>query len=213
MPLLPWSTLGPLTFLDVETTGSRDQLYVIELAALRWENGREVDRLVTLVDPEIHHIENTWIHGITRRDLDGAPTWPALLPALRRVLEGTTLVAHSASVETRAMNTTLGRAGGSWNGPRLCTLKLARLAHADRSGKGAHKLGNLVDLHGLQMPGRAHEAYADTAVLPDLVEAFLALAEDDKTRATWLRKAHHKGAGVRWPTAAGPDPRRLKSRA
>jgi len=213
MPPRSLHDLGPLTFLDVETTGSREALYVIELAALRWEGGREVDRLVTLVDPGPVEIEATWIHGIARGDLHGAPKWPALLPALRRLMEGATLVAHAATVERRALHTTLARAGGSWDGRRLCTLKLAKLAHPERSGKGAHTLGNLVALHGLQMPGRAHEAYADTAVLPPLVDAFLARAEDDHTRAAWLRRAYHKGSGVAWPVPAGPDPACLLSRA
>ena len=90
-----------------------------------------MNRLVTLVDPGIRHIEATWVHGITRANLDGAPTWRQLFPALRRVL-GATLVAHSASFEKRAVHTTLDRAGGRWDGPRLCTLKLARLAHPER---------------------------------------------------------------------------------
>ena len=63
-----------------------------------------------------------------------------------------------------------------------------------------------MNLHGLQMPGRAREAYADTAVLPGLLRAFLARAEDDQARDAWLRKAGTRARGG-VARAGGPEPR------
>ena len=198
---LPWSTLGPLVFLDVETSGFGAEQRIIEIAALRWMDGREVDRLVTLVDPETPHITFTEVHGIHHRDLVGAPRWGDLLGPLRRVLEGATLVAHNASFEARALNQTLERHGGGWDGPRLCTLALARAAHPERRGRGAHTLGNLLELHGIVQPGDAHAAYPDAAVLLELTLRLLFRAPDQRTRASWLRGAQRDGVGVRWPCA------------
>ena len=203
LPALPWSDLGPLVFVDVETSDLGPEQHIIEIAALRWQDDREVDRLVTLVDPGTPTIRYTQVHGITRADLDGAPTWPSLLPALRRVMRGATMVAHNASFEARALHATLARHGGGWDGPRLCTCVLARDAHPERGGRGAHTLGNLLKLHGIVQPGRAHAAYPDAAVLQDLLARLLSRAPDEKVRARWLRTAHTTGEGVHWPVRAG----------
>ena len=45
------------------------------------------------------------------------------------------------------------------------TLALARAAHPERRGRGAHTLGNLLALHGIVQPGDAHAAFPDAAVL------------------------------------------------
>lgn len=211
-PDLPWSELGPLVFLDVETSDLDREQHIIEVAALRWEDGRETDRLVTLVDPGTPTISYTHVHGISRADLDGAPTWPAVLPALRRVLDGATVVAHNAAFEARALQATLSRHGGNWDGPRLCTYALARRAHPERSGRGAHTLGNLLALHRIEQPGRAHAALPDAAVLRSLAACLLARAPDAKVRSAWLRAARKEGAGVRWPVPAGGHGLRTKSR-
>lgn len=204
--------LGPLVFLDFETTGAGPDTHAIEIAALRWEGGREVQRLVTLIDPGPRPIQWTSIHRITRADLRGAPSWPALLPVLRAVLEGATVVAHNARFEAEVLRQGFVRAGGLWDGPRLCTLSLARRAHPERKGNGGHRLGGLVDLHGIPMPGEAHAAYADAAVLPSLLRALLARAADAAGQASWLRSATTRGLGVEWPVAPGPAPR-LKARS
>jgi DNA polymerase III epsilon subunit-like protein len=209
--VLGLDALGPLLFLDFETTGAGADTHAIEIAALRWEGGREVARLVTLVDPGPRPIQWTSIHRITRTHLRGAPPWPALLPALRDVLEGATVVAHNARFEADVLRQGFARAGGDWDGPRLCTLALARRAHPERKGNGGHRLGGLVELHGIPMPGAAHAAYADAAVLPALLAQLLQRAASDEQRENWLRGATHRGLGVVWPTRPGPAPR-LKAR-
>lgn len=209
---LPWEDLGPLVFLDVETTGRGPQQHIIEVAALRWEGNQLVDHLVTLIDPGVRQIEFTDIHRITRGDLDGAPTWPLVLPALRRVLDGAIMVAHNASFEAGALRTTLSRYGGSWDGKSLCTLKLARRAHPERKGKGAHTLRNLALLHGLTMHSNAHAAFAYAAVLPGLLSRLLARAPDTVTRRDWLTRSIAGSDTVQWGVESGPDPRKLKAR-
>lgn len=210
---LPWADLGPLVFLDVETTGGGADQHIIEIAALRWQAGRETDRLVTLVDPQVPRITHTEVHRIQQSDLWGAPTWPELLPALQKVLDGATLVAHNASFEAGALDRTLSRFGGRWNGSRLCTLALARAAHPERRGRGAHTLGNLLALHGIVQPGEAHAALPDAAVLHELAVRLLFRAPDGETRARWLSRACKPGNGVVWPRMpGGGDGVRLKVR-
>lgn len=84
--------------LDIETTGLRKNTdRIIEIAAIRYSNGREIEEYHTMVDPErplsSKIIELT---GITQADLTGAPTIDEIRDDFLSFIGSSTLVGHNA---------------------------------------------------------------------------------------------------------------------
>lgn len=122
--------------LDVETTGRSTHLDVVsEIAAIRYRDGVEMSRFVTLVKPATTMLP--WIArmtGITDDMLRHAPEPEQVAPRLVKFLRRTPLVAHSAGFDIPLMERFLSRYafGGpgpyrTWMAPPvLCTLRMAR---------------------------------------------------------------------------------------
>jgi DNA polymerase-3 subunit epsilon len=118
----------PFLVLDLETTGG-SALFdrVIEVAAVRVQHGAVQARLVTLVQPGVAIPSFvTRLTGINAALLRGKPTFADLLPDLQRLLDGAVLVAHNVSFDAAFLARAFQRAGHTWAGERLCTLRLAR---------------------------------------------------------------------------------------
>jgi DNA polymerase-3 subunit epsilon len=118
----------PFVVVDLETTGG-SALFdrVLEVAAIRIENGVVQDRLECLVEPgmPIPPIV-TRITGINQSLVRGKPSFESVLPQLRRLLDGAVLVAHNVSFDGNFLASNFARANMPWDGDRLCTLRLAR---------------------------------------------------------------------------------------
>ena len=110
-----------LAVIDVETTGlSPEYDRVVEIACLRVERGRIVDRLATLVDPGISIPPSaSAVHGIFNRDVADAPRLESLVARIDELARGATIVAHNARFD-------LGFLPFLAHRPAICTLQLAR---------------------------------------------------------------------------------------
>src|SRR6267378_3754996 len=125
MPLL---TSTPFVVVDLETTGG-SAVYdrVMEVAAIRFENGVVQDRFERLVEPGVAIPPFvTRITGINAALVRGKPSFDSLLPDLRRLFDGAVVVAHNASFDCNFLGSAFRRMGLPWEGDRLCTLRLAR---------------------------------------------------------------------------------------
>jgi len=118
----------PFVVVDLETTGS-SALFdrVLEVAAIRVQNGVIQDRLECLVEPgrPIPPFV-TRITGINAALVRGKPNFDSLIPQMYRILDGAVLVAHNASFDGNFLANAFKRAGMAWEGEQLCTLRLAR---------------------------------------------------------------------------------------
>lgn len=90
------------TAIDVETANpKRESVCSIGVAKVR--NGVVVDSLDTLVQPPPGHESfggyNVAVHGITARDVAGAPTWDVVYDKVTEFIGGDALVAHNASFD------------------------------------------------------------------------------------------------------------------
>ena len=83
---------------DIETTGlspTRDK--IIEIGAIKLEQGQVIDSFHSFVDPEEPLLDFTKnLTGITNEMLVGAPKNEEALPLFLKFIEGSTLVAHNA---------------------------------------------------------------------------------------------------------------------
>lgn len=159
---------GPLCFVDIETNGlNHVRGRVIEVAAIRVENGRIVHSLNTLIDPETELPQFiTKLTGITAHDLRGAPTFDQVAGELAEILEGAVFVAHNVRFDYSFLKQEFSRLGAPFLPRQLCTVKLSRALYPHER---SHKLQSLIDRHGFTYAKR-HRAYDDAAVLWQFVQ-------------------------------------------
>jgi DNA polymerase III epsilon subunit family exonuclease len=92
---------GEFVVFDIETTGlSAVYDRVIEMAAIKYQQGVEVDKFVTLVNPKVP-IYNSFIHGITNEMVKDSPTIAEVMPNLLEFLGDCLLVGHNVSFDLR----------------------------------------------------------------------------------------------------------------
>ena len=122
--------------MDLETTGGSAQYdRVMEVAAIRVENGVVQDRFERLAEPGVPIPPFvTRITGINAALVRGKPSFDSLLPDLRRLFDGAVVVAHNASFDCNflsagllprrarlARRAAVHAAAGAPPDPRACT--------------------------------------------------------------------------------------------
>lgn len=160
---------GPLTFLDVEVVNDR----IVELCVWRMVLGESAAPFTSLVDPGMRvwapaakrraAVERS-VHGITSAMVRGKPRLLDLVPIIRHLCAGTTVVSHKASYERRIITLEFERLGQEWDYPQLCTFKLAQRLYPGRRGGRGYSLGSLAA--DLQVPYVAqHRAAGDVCAM------------------------------------------------
>lgn len=154
--------------IDVETTGldpANDR--VVEIAIVLDESHGVVARHGWLVDPERPIPSGaSRVHGITDRDVRGAPSFRALAPTILRLLRGAGPLAYNAPFDRGFLHAELARAGvarsrlpekvvepTAWLDP----LRLARARLPQLPSRRLHEVAAVLGLPAR----RAHRALGD----------------------------------------------------
>ncbi len=117
------------TFIDVETTGlSPRTSRVCEVALVAFQGNCRVSHFSSLVNPGLPiPPETSKIHGITDDMVRNSPAFPALIPRLITLLEGSVIVAHNAEFDLSFIEMEFVRAGLKLPElPVIDTLNIAR---------------------------------------------------------------------------------------
>jgi DNA polymerase-3 subunit epsilon len=153
----------PLVFVDIETNGlNHIRGRVIEVAAIRVEQGRITRVFNQLVDPETElpfFITN--LTGIRTEDLHGAAPFRSIAHELHDILSGAIFVAHNVRFDYSFLKQEFKRVGQEFLPKQLCTVKLSRTLYPEQK---SHKLESLIARHGFSFEKR-HRAYDDALVL------------------------------------------------
>ncbi len=156
---LPLDT--PVIVLDFETTGlntAKDR--IIEIGAVKLQNGQVVDSFGELVNPGMLLPEKiTEITHISDQMLRDQPTAAELLPKLLDFMDGCPIAAHNAKFDCAVLESELKRLGLAYDVPRLDTLTLARKLYPELK---SHKLGSVCKRLGVSLKD-AHRAVNDAA--------------------------------------------------
>ena len=172
--------MPPIAVIDFETTGiSPGQgARATELAIVLLEKGQVVDRFQSLmktgawIPPFI-----TQLTGITNAMVNAAPDAAGVMADAARFVGDAPMVAHNASFDSKFWQAELALAGLTAPQPFACTVLLSRRLYPEAP---SHKLGTLVDYHGLPRTGQAHRALADA----EMAAALLARMQHD-LRTQW----------------------------
>lgn len=172
--------MPPIAVIDFETTGiSPGQgARATEVAIVLLERGQVVDRFQSLMNtgawipPFI-----TQLTGITNAMVNAAPDAAQVMQDAARFVGDAPMVAHNASFDSKFWQAELALAGLTAPQPFACTVLLSRRLYPEAP---SHKLGTLVDYHGLPRTGQAHRALADA----EMAAALLARMQHD-LRTQW----------------------------
>ncbi len=159
---------GEFVVVDVETTGTDPRMAdLVEVAAVRVKGGKITDRWSTFVNPGRPIVGNQ-MHGITDKDVKGAPT-PA--EAARKALDfvgNALLVGHSVGFDIGFLEAALGDGTRIAQGTYLDTLVIAREGYPDLEN---YKLGTLAKFFGIEL-AESHRALPDAEATANLLTWF-----------------------------------------
>jgi DNA polymerase-3 subunit epsilon len=158
----------PLVFVDIETNGlSHVNGRIIEVAAIRVENGKVVRTFTSLLDPGAPLPQFiTTLTGIHEADLAGAPTFDQIADELHDVLKDAIFVAHNVRFDYSFLKQEFARLNMKFLPKQLCTVKLSRALY---SHERRHRLADLIARHNFTYAKR-HRAYDDAAVLWQFIQ-------------------------------------------
>ena len=158
-----------ITYLDLETTGAtplRDR--ITEIALVSFENGIEVARWQTLVNPEKSipaFIQQ--LTGITNEMVANAPTFKEVAGLLAEYLDGAVLVAHNVRFDHGFLKSEYKRIGHILRQRLLCTVKLSRCLYPQHK---SHGLDAIMERHQLTTNSR-HRAMGDVDLMLGFVQS------------------------------------------
>ncbi len=152
-----------VTFLDLETTGAtplKDR--ITEIALVRFEQGVEVARWQTLVNPETSippFIQQ--LTGISNAMVQNAPTFSEVAGTLAEYLDGAVMAAHNVRFDHGFLKSEYRRIGHNLRQRVMCTVKLSRMLYPQHR---SHSLDAIMQRHQLTTQSR-HRAMGDVELM------------------------------------------------
>lgn len=161
--------LPVVTFLDLETTGAtplKDR--ITEIALVRFENGVEVARWQTLVNPQTTippFIQQ--LTGITNDMVQHAPSFAEVAGTLAEYLDGAVMAAHNVRFDHGFLKSEFKRLGHNLRQRVICTVKLSRLLYPEFR---SHSLDAIMQRHQLTTNAR-HRAMGDVELMIGFIQS------------------------------------------
>ncbi|WP_018750954.1 PolC-type DNA polymerase III [Paenibacillus sanguinis] len=157
---------------DIETTGlSVTQNKIIEIAAVKMEDGKEVDRYATFVNPHVRIPYNIQqLTNINDEMVKDAPEAEEVLKQFVQFAGDAVLVAHNARFDVDFVNAKLKELGlPEMTNPVLDTLELARMLFPTMKN---HRLNTLAAKYKVSLENH-HRAIDDTLALGEILNGLL----------------------------------------
>jgi polyribonucleotide nucleotidyltransferase len=171
-----------LVVIDTETTGTDPRMSdLIEVAAVKIKGTKIVDRWSTFVNPGRPIVGNQ-MHGITDKDVKGAPSPKDAAQQLLKFVGDAPVVGHSVGFDLAFIEEALGDGFRFAPGSYLDTLVIAREGYP---GAESYKLGDLARFFGIDLT-QNHRALPDAEATANLLLWF---ANDLPGRIARLREA------------------------
>jgi len=156
--------MGPFVFLDIETTGldpNRD--HIIEIAVVKWADGKIIDRFESLVNPRTPIPQNvTLLTGINDEMVAAAPTFAEIKDKIVAFAGDFPVVGHNITFDTSFLKSH----HFALTNPEIDTLHLARILHRKES---SYALEVLMKKYNLPLRN-SHRAMADVETTIDFFE-------------------------------------------
>lgn len=153
---------GAAVIVDTETTDLHGA--IVEIAVIDAATGKTL--LNTLVNPgEVPISQGAyWVHGISSDAVVDAPTWPKVLPKLRRITRNKTVLAYNAEYDRGVVVADSARYG----------LKPMHLGQTENWGCVMNRRSDWVRTHRWLALGGAHRALGDCQATLEVLRAMTA---------------------------------------
>lgn len=135
--------------VDIESTGSIKNGQIIEIGAVKIQNGKELGHFENLIKVDEIPENISELTGITSSMLENAPSLPSVLNEFRLFLKDSIFVAHNVQFDYNFISNSLEKCGfGVLLNQYLCTIELSkRLIPNDR-----YSLASLKELLNINIP-------------------------------------------------------------
>jgi polyribonucleotide nucleotidyltransferase len=171
-----------LVVIDTETTGTDPKMSdLLEVAAVKVKGTEIVDRWSTFVNPGRPIVGNQ-MHGITDKDVQGAPSPREAADQLLAFVGEAKIVGHNVGFDLGFIEEAKGDGFRFQPGTYLDTLTIAREGYP---GAESYKLGDLARFFGIEL-SQGHRALPDAEATASLLIWF---ANDLPSRISTLRTA------------------------
>jgi len=191
-----------LVVIDVETTGTDPKMSdLVEVAAVKIKGTKVVDTWSTFVDPGRPIVGNQ-MHGITDKDVKGAPSPREAADKLLSFVGDALIVGHNVGFDLGFIEEAKGDGFRFEPGTYLDTLVIARDGYP---GAESYKLGDLARFFGVEL-SQSHRALPDAEATANLLLWF---ANDLPGRISTLRDSI--GDAVRAQRSGGDTPALLEA--
>ena len=171
-----------LVVIDVETTGTDPKMSdLVEVAAVKIKGTKIVDRWSSFVNPGRKIVGNQ-MHGITDKDVKGAPSPREAADKLLAFVGDALVVGHNVGFDLGFIEEAKGDGFRFKPGTYLDTLVIARDGYP---GAESYKLGDLARFFGVEL-SQGHRALPDAEATANLLLWF---ANDLPGRISTLRES------------------------
>jgi DNA polymerase III epsilon subunit family exonuclease len=171
-----------LVVIDVETTGTDPKMSdLVEVAAVKIKGTKIVDRWSTFVNPGRPIVGNQ-MHGITDKDVQGAPSPKEAVEKLFAFIGDALVVGHNVGFDIGFVEAAMGDGFRVRPESYLDTLVIAREGYP---GAESYKLGDLARFFGVEL-SQSHRALPDAEATAELLLWF---ANDLPGRVSALRES------------------------
>ena len=156
---------------------SRFKHGITEIAAVRYDGDRILDRFQTFVNPERHiPSQITQLTGITNEMVADAPLVADVLPDFARFLGDSIAVAHNSTFDVNFLNYYMHKYHNiHCVQTSLCTRRLANRLLRELPSKSLHALCAHYSITNMQ----AHRAMSDVEATVSLLDKLLILLEQE----------------------------------
>jgi len=153
----------PVVFVDIETTGgSYRNSRILEVAAIRYENGVITDEFSSLINPETYIPASiTSLTGIRETDIVDAPVFADIADRFAEIMSGAVFIAHNVRFDYSFIKNEFAMIGATFHPRLLCTVRLSRSLYKMEKG---HSLAVLIARHDIPFTNR-HRALDDARAI------------------------------------------------
>lgn len=158
-----------IAVIDFETSGSTPGhgARATEIAIVMVEGGEITGQFQSLMNSEVWIPPFiTHLTGISNAMVAAAPQAEDVMREAHAFVAGAPMVAHNAPFDQGFWRAELARAGLDAPNRFACTVRISRRLFPNAPN---HKLGTLVEYHGIESAGRAHRALSDASVTAQML--------------------------------------------
>ncbi len=194
---IPYSK--PVVIVDVETTGgSAATNRLIEIGIIRIENGVEVRRFESLIQPGQSvpvFVQN--LTGISDHDLESAPVFKEIADEVESCLKDALFIGHNVRFDYDFVRHEFRRLNRRFVAPTLCSARLSRAFFPEHK---RHNLSELVARYDLPA-SRSHRALDDAEAVWNYFAKCQELVGTQKFRDTFEKLVAGRPPQTRIPAA------------